>query len=327
MSRDAQSTSVPREWRNRIPGGAALRVLYIAAGRALQPRVEEKASRRLEILAGVRALSNVPVQEVATCRMAYDLTRFGAASTASIPKQLRMHPDTTIDRQTAVPVESDGSLEQLALVLAHRLRGLVAGVEGFTDLLADTLIDPDQRELAWKIMECASRIESVLADLQLYGAPLEPVMLPVRVDELVGDLSAPLCDEERRRIDVGLGEPTAETLVLADPYLIRQALLILIRNALDATASGAAVRVESTRDDVSVCLHVWNEGTIGLANAAEIVFEPFFTTKAHNLGVGLSIARRIALAHGGSLVLSQNSRVLGTRFTIRIPEVREEDIR
>lgn len=213
------------------------------------------------------------------------------------------------------------SMAQLAQVLAHRLRGLVASIEGFTDLLTDTLVTRDQRELALKIMEGTSRIESVLADLQLYGESLEPVMLPVRVEEVLARLLTPLPESEQDRIkkfvDTGIGSRMLD----ADPFLVRQALLILTQNALDATRRGGAVElhVGLADDEERIEFSLWNDGVIGVEHAERLVFAPFYTTKAHNLGVGLTIARRIAKLHGGSLELTGNSIEDGVQFSLFLP--------
>ena len=62
-----------------------------------------------------------------------------------------------------------------------------------------------------------------------------------------------------------------------------------------------------------------NDGAIELEEAEVHVFRPFFTTKANNLGVGLSLARRIVKAHGGSLLLAANSPEEGTCFSLTLP--------
>lgn len=212
-------------------------------------------------------------------------------------------------------------MAQLAQVLAHRLRGLVASIEGFTDLLTDTLATRDQRELALKIMEGTARIESVLADLQLYGEALEPVMLPVRVDEVLSEFLTPLADAESARVKIVVDSGVGLHMLHADPFLIRQALLILVQNALEATRRDGSVEMHAREadDGERIDLSVWNDGVIGVENAERLVFAPFYTTKAHNLGVGLTIARRIALMHGGALELTANSIEEGIRFSLLLP--------
>ncbi|MEX1055024.1 MAG: HAMP domain-containing sensor histidine kinase [Rhodothermales bacterium] len=229
-----------------------------------------------------------------------------------------MLSDTATQLLLGLESDNDESLAHLAQVLGHRLRGLVASIEGFTDLLTDTLISREQRELAMKILEGTSRIERVLADLQLYGELLEPIMLPVRVDEILQDLLLPLDGRERSRIELdpfGAGA----TMLSGDPFLLRQALLVLIQNALDATRKEGRIRVDARLDGSMVFLEVWNEGVIGIERAGHAVFVPFYTTKAANLGVGLSIARRIARLHGGGVELTANSETEGTRFALSVP--------
>ena len=66
-------------------------------------------------------------------------------------------------------------------VLTHRIRNLLASIEGFTDLLTDTLGSREQRELALRILESTARIEFVLDDLQYYSQPVRIATIPVRL--------------------------------------------------------------------------------------------------------------------------------------------------
>lgn len=236
-------------------------------------------------------------------------------------------PASSIDSAPDSAAVSDGISEEvlidLAQVLAHRLRGLVASIEGFTDLLTDTLFTREQRELALRILEGATRIERILADLQRYGQPIDPVMLPLFVEDVTADLLAPLSDEDRERVTL---QVDGSVPLLADPYLLRQALLVLVQNALDATRHRGAVRITAGADlaGQEVVFAVWNDGHIDLPDAEERVFAPFFTTKAHNLGVGLPMAQRIARLHGGRVRLAHNDPVAGTCFTLTLPVGEEE---
>jgi|SRR5690554_2193504 two-component system sensor histidine kinase HydH len=216
--------------------------------------------------------------------------------------------------------ELDRILMELAHILSHRLRSLVAGIEGFADLLTDTLATKEQRELTLRIIEGTARMERVLADLQLFCNPQVPVPIPLRLSDVLDDLDAALddCDRERVLLDLEVNE---DCTVLADPRLLRQALLVLVQNALDASSNGNSVRFGVKIDEYSgtVRFDVRNSGVISLENPESQVFLPFFTTKAQNLGIGLPIALRIVHAHGGKLYLSSNDEISGTCFTIELP--------
>lgn len=234
-------------------------------------------------------------------------------------RYIEMSEKPTAGKGSRSELPDETSVAHLALVLAHRLGGLVAGIEGYTDLLADTLVSAEQRELAMKILEGTARIESVLADLQVFGESRRPAMLPLRVGDLTRDLLSPLEDHDAGRVRLCVGENVASISFEADPFLLRQALLVLIQNALDASEPSSEVIVTAKFDDEQVYVDVRNEGTIDADGGEHLVFVPFYTTKAQNLGVGLSIALRIAKLHSGHLELTSNSPEDGTCFTLFIP--------
>ena len=217
----------------------------------------------------------------------------------------------------------DERLGDFAQVLTHRIRNLLAGIEGFTDLLTDTLGSREQRELALRILESTARIEFVLDDLQYYSQPVRIATIPVRLQDVMDRLLATLDEDDRRRVTLDV-EPPCGT-VLTDPSLLRQALLALIQNAFDATSPDKHAALHIASDTDTVRFTVSNQGTIDLDEAAHKVFAPFFTTKAQNLGIGLSMARRIAEAHGGTLYLTANDRLQGTCFTLELPVPTEAD--
>ena len=214
-------------------------------------------------------------------------------------------------------------LGDFAQVLTHRIRNLLAGIEGFTDLLTDTLGSREQRELALRILESTTRIEFVLDDLQYYSQPVRIATIPVRLQDVMDRLLATLDEDDRHRVTLGVEQPRGA--VLADPDLLRQALLALIQNAFDATSPDKHAALHIAFDTDTVRFTVSNQGTIDLDEAAHKVFDPFFTTKAQNLGIGLSMARRIAEAHGGTLYLAANDRLQGTCFTLELPVPTEAD--
>ena len=215
-------------------------------------------------------------------------------------------------------------LGDFAQVLTHRIRNLLTGIEGFTDLLTDTLGSREQRELALRILESTARIEFVLDDLQYYSQPVQMATIPVRVQDVMDRLLATLEEDHRRRLMLDIEQPRG--IVLTDPRLLRQALLALVQNAFDATPPDHHVALHAAFDNDTARFNVSNQGTIDLDEAAHKVFEPFFTTKAQNLGIGLSMARRIAEAHGGTLYLAANDPLQGTCFTLELPVPTEDEL-
>lgn len=109
--------------------------------------------------------------------------------------------------------------------------------------------------------------------------------------------------------------PGTPTLLEFDHERMKQVLLNLLRNAIEAAGEGGAVGVSVTTDRASAQLTVEDSGA-GLPGDAPI-FEPFFTTKEHGTGLGLAIVHRVVMDHGGSVeVDSQPGR---TRFIVSLP--------
>jgi nitrogen fixation/metabolism regulation signal transduction histidine kinase len=112
-------------------------------------------------------------------------------------------------------------------------------------------------------------------------------------------------------------ESCSEAKVHLDPDQIEQALINLIKNAVDAVAeTGGEVRARWMLEERNLEIEVLDEGT-GLPNTTNL-FVPFFTTKPEGSGIGLVLSRQIAEAHGGTLVVENRKDRSGCRALLRI---------
>lgn len=211
-------------------------------------------------------------------------------------------------------------LRHMADRLAHRLRGLINGIEVYTDLLTDTLATAEQRELSCRILEGTARLERVVRDLRRFSTPIFPVARAVSIESFMETMQQAVGPAAWERVIVR-SSPSLPDTIQGDPMLLRQALLALIQNALDA-APKRTVQVDVDalpKGHHSVRFDVWNAGAISGTPPHDVVFEPFFSTKSRRLGMGLPLARRIAASHGGSLDLIHSNEKDGTRFALALP--------
>lgn len=228
----------------------------------------------------------------------------------------------TSDKPPLLADTHDAVLANMAQVLAHRLRSLITSIEGFTDLLTDTLATPEQRELALRVFESTASIERILLELQWYARPLQPMVQSRLLRVLLQELLVMLEAHEAARVALDL-RISGGKIIRADAMLLRQALFMLLKNALEATRPDSVVQLRVLAEPCSIRFEVWNEGWMPQEIAEKIVV-PFFTTKAQNLGIGLPIARRIAEAHKGTLYLATNDPQAGICFALVLPQGEEK---
>jgi signal transduction histidine kinase len=106
--------------------------------------------------------------------------------------------------------------------------------------------------------------------------------------------------------------------IMVDPEQIKQVLLNLVINAIQAMPSGGAIVLRAVSLGDSVSLEVVDQG-IGISSEQiERVFDPFFTTREEGTGLGLSIAASIISQHGGQIEPQRNSD-RGMTFSVILP--------
>jgi signal transduction histidine kinase len=170
-------------------------------------------------------------------------------------------------------------------------------------------------------MQRLDRVVETLADFS------RPMDLDLREHDLrrVIDQTLELAGAELKENSVVIESesPPNEVPVRIDAELMRQALLNLLLNAMQAMPSGGAVRISVRRDQRLAFVEIADNGVGIPASVLPRIFDLYFTTKPKGSGIGLAMTYRILQLHGGALDVRSNadptSSERGTTFTLRIP--------
>jgi signal transduction histidine kinase len=193
-------------------------------------------------------------------------------------------------------------LGQLSGGLAHQLRNSVTGARIAVQLHQRSCDDADRDSLIVALRQL-TLTESHLARFLTAGQPVAlrraRCQLPQIAAEVIA-LVAPASDH--RGVELSCqGADDAALELWADSDQLRELLLNLVINGVEAAGSGGWVRVELAEGEEAVIVRVWDSGSGLDERMRERLFEPFATAKPEGIGLGLVVARQIAEAHGGKI--------------------------
>lgn len=215
------------------------------------------------------------------------------------------------------------ALGEMAAGMAHEIRNPLGGIQLYTSLLAKDMGDRSQSlALVQKIAGGVRRLENLVSQVLAFTREMTANICRNDLAELVDqtlELSADGITAKRIRVCVHGGRPL---VVSVDPLLMGQALLNLVRNAIEAMDEDGELRIEygapgESGDCRQFYLTVEDDGP-GIPSAImDRIFNPFFTTRDTGTGLGLAIVYRVVEAHDGSITAS-NREPRGARFEIRV---------
>lgn len=117
--------------------------------------------------------------------------------------------------------------------------------------------------------------------------------------------------------------PAHLPLVECDAEQMKQVLLNVVLNAIQATQGGGRIVVKAFAKNAELCVEVRDEGCGMSPQELERMFEPFFTTKENGTGLGLAVAANIVEQHGG-LLRADNNMGKGMTFRLELPLERSQ---
>jgi two-component system, NtrC family, sensor histidine kinase HydH len=204
--------------------------------------------------------------------------------------------------------------------VAHEIKNILIPIRGFLRRTREAVVGDGKAASYLEIVEKESaRLDSLVRDMLVFGrfSPLkrEETELGWFMDELRVTLA-----EEFRHQGIRLKClcPNGEKRVSLDPEKVRHALINLLQNALHASQRDHEVRLSFQCGEKDLEIAVEDEG-IGIPpEHLDRIFKPFFTTKPQGNGLGLAIAQRVVLDHGGKIRVVSTPGT-GTRFLLSFP--------
>ena len=252
-----------------------------------------------------------------------------ALTAALVERTKAFHKATVAAAATQAEEYRSAVLDALAHEFKTPLATILAAAGGIREAGP---LGPEQQDMAETIESESVRLSSLtsrlLRTVRLDREEIKPRMEVIDLEYLAAQLASQYLERSPDR-RILLQNPYDRVEVLADPQLLRIALSQLVENACKYSAPGSDVTIAIDRQGDSVAVKVSNTGSSIPYNERTRIFERFYrgadtSRTTSGSGLGLYVARKIAIAHGGALELEVEDRASNkVTFSLRIPVGKE----
>lgn len=228
-------------------------------------------------------------------------------------------------QEELVEAERMATVGRLSLKVAHEVRNPIAAIELNAELLGDMVqgrVSEDGTEattLVGAIRDQVAALDALTEEYLAFARFPRPQFEEDSINDMVSSVAEfvrPLA--ARQGVAVKVVTDAAVPPMEIDRTLLRQAVLNLVKNGLEAVAQGGALTLTTARVDDMVEIAISDTGPGITPEVGRRLFEQFFTTKPQGTGLGLSISRQILEEHGGKIRWSSRPGE-GATFTMSLP--------
>lgn len=214
---------------------------------------------------------------------------------------------------------------EMAAKIVHEIRSPLCSIELYATMLESELGDGEASRLSRGISSGILSLNNILTNMLLFARQQKPSVCRIDAASVVGEalrLLEPMTVS--RGIAVGCDIPENPFLD-GDPELLKQVLLNVVLNAVQATRGEGRIGISVRREGGGAVIGVSDRGEGIREENLERIFDPFFSTKVKGAGLGLAIASRIMEAHRG-FIRVRSELGAGSLFELHFPpaSVREE---
>lgn len=215
--------------------------------------------------------------------------------------------------------EKLAALGEMSARVAHEIRNPIAIIGGFINRIAKT-DEPSKIQRYTEILKDElNRLEKLVHEIlemshgprNIEKAKFDVTNLCLEIAEGLGHVAA------QNEVEIVIGNNSSPVEFFGDKNRIKQVIINLVQNAIEASQKKAVVKIEVIRESDHIKISIWNLGKIIPAEILKRIFEPFFTTKTLGTGLGLAVCKKIVEEHGGIITARSDSN--GTEFDVLLP--------
>ncbi len=193
------------------------------------------------------------------------------------------------------------ALESMGASVAHELKNPLSSVKGLVQLLARSATETRARERLAVVQGEVERMEGILQEYLSFARPLGALRrTDVALGQLLEDVAS-VVEARAQAAGVRIERAPTQARVRGDARRLKEALLNLLLNALEATPPGGSVELGAQAGEAGALITVRDTGRGMPPAVLARVGTPFFTTREAGTGLGVVLARTVVVQHGGRL--------------------------
>jgi PAS domain S-box-containing protein len=209
------------------------------------------------------------------------------------------------------------ALGEMSAGIAHELRNPMAVISGNLNLLSKKG-DKASQETIRSIMNEINGMNRIIGDLLTFASPASLNRVKLNSKELIESCIANVPQTKDAASSIKMDVKLDDIEVSLDEVLMRQALSNVIQNAIEAMHGEGTLSLKTVKFRQEMRISVGDTGEGIAREEIKKIFLPFFTTKDSGVGMGLALAHKIIIAHGGRVEV-ESRRGKGTTFMVILP--------
>jgi two-component system sensor histidine kinase HydH len=240
----------------------------------------------------------------------------------SLSRQVELKTDELLESQERLlRSERFAAVGEAAAYVSHEIKNPLMVIGGLASQVERRLPDDQAAQEKLRIIQNeVKRLESFLGELRDFLRPAQPSKQKIDLNRVIQEVKA-LMEEAIQEKGIRLEERLDPDLpgIEADANQLKQVLLNLVKNALEATEDQGTIRLSSGSKDAQVWFSVQDTGKGMADEVQEKIFHPFYTTKDKGTGLGLAVINKIVTDHHGTITV-ESVAGSGSTFTVRLPK-------